>query len=138
LERSYIESLEVAVTKKRAWIWLGSISLGILLLMAAFLYVVLLVDPFKWGRVHSAKFTWEKFANVKEGERIEAVIDRLGAPVRPAEPYRVMTVDPHDPCVRGVCRKYLFAGALWGATFREAIVITDSGGQVIHAEARQE
>ena len=38
----------------------------------------------------------------------------------------------------GGCRKYLFAGALFGATFKEAIVITDSGGHFIHAGARQE
>lgn len=125
------------MTKKKIVIWLGGAGF-LIFLVAVWFYFILLVDPFKWGLVHSSRFTWEKFSKVREGDHIEAVINNLGAPIRPAEQYRVMTVDPHDPCVRGVCRKYLFAGALFGATFREAIVITDSSGHVIHAEARQE
>jgi hypothetical protein len=125
------------MTKKKVVIWMGAVCF-VIFLVAACLYIIFLVDPFKWGLEHSSRFTWEKFSKVREGESIEAVINNLGAPIRPAQPLRVMTVDPRDPCVRGVCRKYLFAGALWGATFREAIVITDSRGHVVHAEARQE
>jgi hypothetical protein len=125
------------MTKKKIVIWLGGLCF-VVILVAAWFYFIILVDPFKWGLVRSPRFTWEKFGKIREGDDIEAVIKNLGTPIRPAEQYRVMTVDPRDPCVRGICRKYLFAGALWGATFREAIVITDSSGHVIHAEARQE
>jgi hypothetical protein len=108
------------------------------LLFFVFTYITLAFDPFKWGLVHSSRFTWEKFAEVKPGEQINTVISRLGEPVRPAEDLSVLTEDPRDPCVKGSCKKYLFAGADWGSTFREAIVIVDQRGTVVHAEARQE
>jgi len=75
---------------------------------------------------------------VKKGDHIEAVVARLGAPVRTPYEYTVMTTDPDDPCVSGGCKEYIFAGANWGASYREAIVIADRKGRVIHAQARQE
>jgi hypothetical protein len=112
------------------------------LLMAGFivvaLCVVLVFDPFKWGLVYSDRFTWHEFEEINKGDSIESVISRFGEPVRPAESYVVLTQEPKDPCVAGGCQKYVFAGAVWGATFKEAIVITDAKGFVVHAVARQE
>lgn len=112
--------------------------LAVLVALAAALYVILIFDPFKWGLVYSDRFTWHEFEKVDKGDSIESVISRLGEPVRPAESYVVLTNDPKDPCVAGGCRKYIFAGAIWGATFKEAIVIADARGVVVHAVVRQE
>lgn len=103
-----------------------------------FVYYVIVFDPFGWGPIHSQRFSWEKFSTVREGEAISSVIERLGEPVEEPTPYTAMTLDVSDPCRSGTCMKYLFASAAWGASFKEAIVITDSKGYVIHAEARQE
>jgi hypothetical protein len=109
---------------------------GSLLAIGACLFF--LFDPFNWGVTQSRQFTWEKFASVKPGERIEKVIARLGPPVRRPYTYSVMTTDPVDPCVTGECKEYLFAGAKWGMSYREAIVIVDEKGYVTYAEDRQE
>jgi hypothetical protein len=114
---------------------------GLLLLslaLAASAYIIFVVDPLKWGLVQSERFTWEEFGKVKRGDQIESVVERLGQPVRPAENFAVLTEDSRDPCAAGGCKKYIFAGAIWGATFKEAIVIADPRGNVIHAVTRQE
>jgi hypothetical protein len=66
------------------------------------------------------------------------VIEKLGPPVRPAEPIEVLTPDSRDPCFRDKCKKYLFAGGAWGPTFKEAVVIVDQSGRVVSAIKRQE
>jgi hypothetical protein len=108
------------------------------LAVALFVCIVLFIDPFEWGAVQSATFTWQEFEKVRNGDRIESVVERLGEPVRPPTSFVVLTTNPDDPCVAGGCKEYIFAGALWGATFKEAIVIVDPKGYVIHAVARQE
>jgi hypothetical protein len=118
------------------------IILGLAVLVAAVLaaagWVVLILDPYEWGVVQSRNFTWEKFATVKKGEHIETVIASLGPPVRKPLQFTVWTDDPADPCVRGRCMQYIFAGANWGASYKEAIVIADERGRVVLARARQE
>jgi len=116
----------------------GSLLLLGVLLFVGFSYVVLRFDPYRWGVVHSSGFSWPKFAQVKKGEQISAVISRLGEPIRPSEPLTVLTADRNDPCTAGGCRTYRFAGGKWGPTFKEAIVVTNSQGVVIHTEVRQE
>ena len=111
--------------------------LGVGVLGAA-VWMVLILDPYEWGVVQSEHFTWEKFAAVHEGERVEDVISRLGAPVRGPDRLEALTRDPADPCVRGHCMEYIFAGANWGASYKEAIVIADEHGRVVFAHARQE
>lgn len=106
-------------------------------LAAATAYIVLVFDPFKWGLVQSENFSWARFQEVKKGDRIDAVVERLGQPVEVSEPLSVLTDSSRDPCARG-CKKYVFAGALWGATFKEAFVMVDSKGNVIHAIVRNE
>jgi hypothetical protein len=106
--------------------------------VCCFVYYVVIFDPFDWGPIQSRHFIWEKFSTVREGETISSVIERLGEPVETPTPYTAMTSDVSDPCRSGTCKKYLFASAAWGASFKEAIVITDSRGYVLHAEARQE
>jgi hypothetical protein len=117
---------------------LSVLGTALFFLLVAGLYFFTLFDPFEWGVVRSSNFTWEKFASVKKGEHIEAVIARLGQPVRKPYAISVMTRSPHDPCVAGSCKEYIFAGANWGASYKEAIVITDQMGRVIQAHARQE
>ena|SRR5260221_348193 len=95
-------------------------------------------DPFNWGVVVSSRFTWGKFAEVKTGEEIQTVIERLGDPIQEPNPFSVLTTNPSDPCIHGDCVEYFFAGANFGVSHREAIVITDRNGRVVHAEARQE
>jgi hypothetical protein len=121
----------------RTLIWIGVLLTGGLIVAAA-AYVILIFDPFKWGVVQSDKFTWQKFSTVKEGDKITSVVDRLGQPVWPAEDITLIRHDPSDPCVSEGCKKYVFAGAFWGATFKEAIVIADPKENVIFTEARQE
>lgn len=123
--------------KKKTVIWSVSGAVSFCLLVAG-LYFFTLFDPFEWGIVRSSNFTWEKFASVKKGEHIEAVIARLGQPLRKPYVISVMTRNPHDPCVAGDCKEYIFAGANWGASYKEASVITDQMGRVIKAHARQE
>ena len=108
------------------------------MLAAAGVYHFLLFDPFEWGVVRSQHFTWEKFSSVKEGDQIDRVIKSLGEPIRRSVEIEVMTTNPNDPCSSGGCRQYLFAGARWGASYKEAIVVTDSDGKVLFARARQE
>jgi hypothetical protein len=112
--------------------------LVIVLAVILFVYIILLFDPFGWGLVQSDTFTWEEFEKVRNGDRIESVVERLGEPVRPPTIFVVLTTNPDDPCFAGGCKEYIFAGAIWGATFKEAIVIVDQKGYVIHAVARQE
>jgi hypothetical protein len=107
-------------------------------LLGCFLYIVLVFDPFNWGSMRSSRFTWEKFSTIKEGDEINKVIASLGAPIEAPENFSIILGSPSDPCSSGHCKKYLFAGAAWGASFKEAIVIVDSTGHVVHAEARQE
>jgi len=107
-------------------------------ILALCLYVVLIIDPFGWGEVHSSKFSWDKFSRVKEGDAIDSVVRSLGDPVEPPKPFSFILTSASDPCRSGGCRRYLFAGAAWGASYKEAIVIVDSRGRVVHAEARQE
>lgn len=66
------------------------------------------------------------------------MIDLLGTPVRPPESLTALATEPHDPCLKGGCKKYLFAGGAWGPTFKEAIVIVDPRGHVLYAGTRQE
>jgi hypothetical protein len=106
--------------------------------LAAAGWIVLIFDPYEWGVVQSRDFTWEKFATIEKGEQIETVIARLGPPVRKPLQYTVLTNDPADPCIRGRCMQYIFAGANWGASYQEAIVIADARGRVVLAQARQE
>ena len=114
------------------------VLLGAGLTIGVAFYIILLYDPLGWGIVHSQNFGWQKFASIKTGDRIDFVIETLGEPVRPPEDYTVLTEDPRDPCTAGGCKKYVFAGALWGATFKEAIVITDPRGYVIKSFTRPE
>jgi hypothetical protein len=107
-------------------------------LLGVGLYLFVIFDPFEWGVVQSHDFTWEKFASVKPGEPIDSVITKLGKPVREPSTITIITTDPGDPCTSGGCKKYLFAGARWGASFKEAIVIVDPNGRVLNALARQE
>lgn len=114
------------------------LSVGCVFFVAAAVYNLLLFDPFEWGVVRSEHFTWEKFSSVKEGDQIDRVIKSLGEPIRRSVEIEVMTTNPNDPCSSGGCRQYLFAGARWGASYKEAIVVTDSDGKVLFARARQE
>jgi hypothetical protein len=107
-------------------------------LLAFCLYVIFILDPFNWGEVHSPKFSWDKFSQVKEGDAIDGVIRSLGDPVEPPKPFSFIITSASDPCGSGGCRRYLFAGAAWGASYKEAIVIVDSKGRVIEAMVRQE
>lgn len=125
--------------KKRKFVfWIGGIILFLIVSFAVITYAILTFDPWGWGKIRSSKFSWDKFSEIKVGEDIDAVIDLLGAPVRPAEPLTVLTNNPRDPCLEGGCKKYLFAGGAWGPTFKEAIVIVDSHRRVVSANARQE
>ena len=101
-------------------------------------YFFVLFDPFAWGVIQSRNFTWQRFATVKEGEPIQAVIARLGEPVRQPYDFTVIIKNRGDPCASGGCKEYIFAGARWGASYKEAIVIADRNGRVVHAQARQE
>lgn len=104
----------------------------------AFGFVVLIADPFSWGVVTASRFSWEEFDSIQVGEPIEAVVKRLGEPIQEPESLIVLTEDPKDPCFQGGCRKFLFAGARFGSSFKEAVVIVDRSGVVVHAVARQE
>lgn len=118
---------------------LASVLLSIAFVFTIFSYVVLTFDPFRWGVTHSSRFSWRKFERVKRGERIADVIKQLGEPVHAAEPLIILTGDHvQDSCIQGGCKSYYFAGGLWGPTFREAIVVTDSRGFVVYTEKRQE
>jgi hypothetical protein len=132
------ERLSVGVLgmKKRLLVSLVSLVVAITLCVAI-TYVTLTFDPFGWGKVSSDRFSWDKFATVRPGERIKSVINTLGDPVRPAEYIKSLTSNPNDPCLSGRCKKYLFSGAAWGPTFREAVVIVDSRGYVLYAVSRQ-
>jgi hypothetical protein len=123
--------------KKRTIVALVSSVLASCLL-AVGLYLFVIFDPFEWGVVRSHDFTWEKFASVKPGEPIDSVIAKLGNPVREPSTITIIETGPGDPCASGGCKKYLFAGARWGASFKEAIVIVDQKGRVLNALARQE
>ena len=123
--------------KKRTVIVSAALVVSCCLLVAG-LYLFTLFDPFEWGIVHSSNFTWEKFASVKRGEHVDAVIARLGQPVRKPYTILIMSRSSNDPCVSGGCKEYIFAGANWGASYKEAIVITDLTDRVIQAQARQE
>ena len=129
--------LSLEIMKKNAAL-LSVLGVALFFLLVSGLYFFTLFDPFEWGGVHSSNFTWGKFASVKKGEHIEAVIARLGQPV--CEPYAISVIsrNPNDPCVAGGCKEYIFAGANWGASYKEAIVITDQMDRVIQAHARQE
>ncbi len=85
-------------------------SLVILLIIT--IYVIIVFDPFKWGIVQAERFTWEEFGRIKEGDRVDSVVQRLGPPVQPAEDFEVLTKDPRDPCITGGCKKCVFAGAI--------------------------
>ena len=113
--------------------WLTPIAL-----MVFVIYIILIFDPFSWGTVRSSKFTWEKFDNVKEGQAIDSVVALLGPPVRPPEDFSMLTDDPGDVCVSGGCRKYIFAGADLGVSFKEAIVIAGPDGRIVSTQIRQE
>src|SRR6185295_859002 len=112
---------------------LGAV-LGSALLVVIYAFVIF--DPFEWGLVQSEHFTWEKFSSVKKGDDIDRVVAFLGKPVRGPVKIEVLTSDPHDPCFTGDCTKYFFAGARWGASYKEAIVIADKNGFVLLAQAR--
>jgi len=117
-------------------IWVTILVFG--LSAGILLYYFVIFDPFQWGLVQSERFTWQVFETVRAGDRIDSVIERLGQPVRPPEEIAVLTQDPSDSCFAGGCKKYVFAGAVWGATFKEAIVIAGPKGDVVYAVARQE
>ena len=117
---------------------LGFVSVLVVAVLVIGGYFFALFDPFRWGVVQSTTFTWEKFATVKKGEQIGAVVARLGKPVRRPYEFKVITADPSDPCFNGGCKEYIFAGANWGASYKEAIVIADRNGRVVLAKARQE
>jgi hypothetical protein len=123
--------------KRRILIWV-TVLVAVVMLGVAFTYVTLAFDPCGWGKVSSSKFSWEKFATIRKGESINAIVARLGDPIRPAEFLTTLTSHPRDPCRGGRCKKYLFSGGIWGPTFREAIVIVDPKGYVLYAFARQE
>lgn len=125
------------MAKRSKITWLAtSVVSGILVL--AVIYAFAIFDPFKWGIVQSEYFTWEKFSTVKKGDHIGKVIELLGQPVWKPNKFSVMTTDSRDPCFSGDCKEYFFAGARWGASYKEAIVITDRNGCVLLAQARQE
>jgi hypothetical protein len=124
------------IYKYGAWSGLAIAFLAVLFLL--FSYIVLSYDPMGWGKVQSSRFSWAEFHQIKTGDPIDEIVQRLGDPIRPAESLTTMTTDPSDPCVRSRCTKYLFAGGLWGPTFKEAVVIVDGNGRVVNAIDRQE
>ena len=60
-------------------------------IMLAFGWVIVVVNPFEWGAETSASFTWRKFDEVKRGESIARVIEMLGQPIKPAASYESVT-----------------------------------------------
>lgn len=66
---------EVSVMKK-----LG-VLLVVGLIIGSLIYVVAIFDPFKWGLEQSERFSWSSFEEIKKGDRIGEVIERLGQPV---------------------------------------------------------
>jgi hypothetical protein len=114
------------------------ISLAGICVVAFCAYLVLILDPFNWGEVHSAKFSWKKFSQIKEGDAIGNVVELLGEPVEPPKPFSFILASASDPCGLGSCRRYLFSGAAWGSSYKEAIVIVDSKGRVVESRVRQE
>ena len=84
------------------------ISLAGICLIVFFAYIVLILDPFNWGEVHSARFSWDKFSRIKEGDAIGKVIESLGDPVEPPKPFSFILASASDPCKLGGCRRYLF------------------------------
>lgn len=115
------------------------VASGLSGLLLAGAYFFIIFDPFKWGVVQSKNFSWERFATIHEGDSIDDVIKVLGDPVEKPTALNVVTTDPTDRCiVGGGCTEYRFAGARWGASYKEAIVFTDRTGRVVMAQARQE
>jgi hypothetical protein len=55
--------------------------LALILLFVAGSSVLFLANPANWGTTRSARFSADEFEEIKPGDRIEAVISRLGSPV---------------------------------------------------------
>ena len=62
--------------RKRTVIVSVALVVSCCLLVAGLYFFTLFLS--NGGIVHSSNFTWEKFASVKRGEHVDAVIARLG------------------------------------------------------------
>ena len=83
----------------------------VLVLFAAGLigaYVLVFVNPFGFGIAKSSSFTWTHFRDVKEGEPIEDVVRKLGAPIRAPEPLTVSMMKLLRHVTRGTVGRSAF------------------------------
>jgi hypothetical protein len=105
----------------------------LVLLVVAFFYIFVL-DALDWGAIYSKNFTWKKFESIQPGDSIEAVIQDLGEPIRPAGGFKVnMPGDRLLFCkAESRCLKYQFSGTLFFGG-REAIVIVDRSSRRVVA-----
>lgn len=106
------------------------------LIAAAVTFVLLIcgawfvfANPFNVGVQKSEHFTEAKFDAIRNGERIDDVIRRLGKPVS-------ITKNAGFPglCRADECGMYAFTGspAAWVIGHREAWVVVDRQGRVLH------
>lgn len=89
----------------------------------------LFANPFNVGVQKSEHFTAAKFDAVRNGERIEDVVRRLGKPVS-------ITKNTGFPgvCRQDECDMYAFTGlpAAWVIGHKEAWLVVNHEGRVVH------
>ncbi len=89
----------------------------------------LFANPFNIGVQKSEHFTVAKFDTIRNGERIEEVVRRLGKPVS-------ITKSTGFPgiCRQDECDMYAFTGspAAWVIGHKEAWLVVNHDGRVVH------
>src|ERR1700743_2881481 len=111
------------------------LAVALSLLICVAIVSVVFVNPFNWGVRKSEHFTEARFNAIREGEPITVVIGRLGEPL-------TITKNIVFPgvCGAGECDLYEFAAfaSRWVVAHREAWVLVDHKGRVVHTVLNSE
>jgi hypothetical protein len=114
----------------------------VLTLIAA--YVVIFINPFRWGIAQSERFSWETFERIRPERRIGDVVADMGNPIRAPEQLEVIDAGDaarNDPCFPRRCRAYRFlgkSGSRWPPSYDEAIVVVGPDERVVYTVRREE
>ena len=114
----------------------------VLTLLAA--YVMIFINPFRWGIAQSEKFSWERFERIRPGDRIGDVVADMGNPIRAPEQLEIIDAGDaarNDPCFPRRCQTYRFlgkSGSRWPPSYEEAIVVVGPDARVVYTVRRRE
>src|SRR3954453_17279409 len=122
---------------------LASAAVALVLTLVA-AYVVIFINPVRWGIAQSEKFSWERFERIRPGDRIGDVVADMGNPIRAPEQLEIIDAGDaarNDPCFPRRCGTYRFlgkSGSRWPPSYEEAIVVVGRDERVVYTLRREE